>query len=273
MGEGAAGYIHGTAPDEQRRLTLLNGLLNAACVREIGLAGGERVLDLGAGLGQLTRALARAAGRAVVGVERSDDQIAEALRQARAEGEEHLLDLRPGDAAEPPLEPREWGGFDVAHARFLLEHVPDPGSVVAAMVRAVRPGGRVVLADDDHDVLRLHPEPPGVPAAWEAFVRGYDRLGNDPFVGRRLPALLHAAGAAPRRITWVFFGACAGDPSFPAFVANLSANLAGARAAVAATGMVDGDALDRATDELARFAERPDAAIWYAMAWAEGVRR
>jgi 2-polyprenyl-3-methyl-5-hydroxy-6-metoxy-1,4-benzoquinol methylase len=47
------------------------------------------------------------------------------------------------------------GHFDVAHARFLLEHVPDPLVIVRTMVRAVRPGGRVILADDDYEGLRL----------------------------------------------------------------------------------------------------------------------
>lgn len=265
-------YIHGTDHDEQRRLAQLNDLLNAACVREVAPAPGERFLDVGAGLGQLTRALARAASRAATGIERSAAQLAEARRLAREAGEDGLVEFREGDALAFPLRPEEWGAFDVAHARFLLEHVPDPGRVVAQMVRAVRPGGRVVLCDDDHSLLRLHPEPPGVAAVWDAFVRSYDRNGNDPFVGRRLVALLVAAGAAPRRATWISFGACAGDPSFPGFVANLAGNLSGARETIAAVGMVSEDAVDAALDALTEFARRPDASIGYAMPWAEGVR-
>jgi len=263
-------YIHGTAPEEQARLTSLNELLNASCLRELGLRGGERVLDVGAGLGQFSRAMARASGVPVVGVERSAEQIAEGRRQARHAGEEALVDLRLGDAAKPPLAPAEWGTFDVAHARFLLEHVADPLSVAREMVRAVRPGGRVVLVDDDHDIMRLHPEPPGLRSAWQAFLRGYDRLGNDPFVGRRLATILHQAGASPSRITWVFFGACAGEVSFPAFVENLAGNLRGARGAIEGTGMLEGGALDEVLAALAKWSERPDAAIWYGAAWAEG---
>src|SRR5919204_622789 len=116
--------------------------------------------------------------------------------------------LNAGTLRELPLTRAEWGSFDVAHTRFLLEHVPDPEAVVAAMVRAVRPGGRIVLADDDHDVLRLWPEPAAVRAVWQAYCGTYERMGNDPYVGRRLPALLHGAGAVPRRSTWIFFGAC-----------------------------------------------------------------
>src|SRR5262245_31819823 len=170
---GSSCYIHGTAAGEQGRLSLLNDLINQAALRELNLRGGERVLDVGSGLAQFTRAMARAVGPAgrVIGIEKSRAQFVEALRQARADGEEHLTELREGDALALPLGDDEWGTFDVAHARFILEHVRDPLGVVRQMVRAVRPGGRVVLADDDHDVLRLWPEPPGLREAWQAYLR------------------------------------------------------------------------------------------------------
>jgi hypothetical protein len=139
------------------------------------------------------------------------------------------------------------------------------------MVRAVRPGGRVVVADDDHEALKLWPEPPRVAHAWRAYVRSYDRHGNDPIVGRRLVSLLHQAGARPVRSTVVFFGACAGEATFPAFVANLAGVLRGARAAILATGEMDGADLDAALAELERWGARPDAAIWFYLAWAEGA--
>lgn len=262
-------YIHGTAPEEQARLSNMNELLNRPYLRELALREGDRVLDVGAGLGQLTRAMARAAGRPVVAVERSAEQLAEARRQAREAGEEGLLDLRPGEATALPLSDGERGSFDVAHTRFLLEHVRDPLAVVRQMVTAVRPGGRVVLADDDHDLLKLHPEPPGFHAVWQAFVRGYDRLGNDPYVGRRIPSLLHQAGAAPTRITFVFFGACAGDPSFGGISDNLAQVLIGARELVCEVG-IEPAQFEAALEALRAFALRPDAAIWYAMAWGEG---
>src|SRR5262249_62314999 len=114
---------HGPAPAEQARLSRLNDLLNAGSLAELRLAGGERVLDVGSGLGQLTRAMARAASPAgrVVGVERSEDQIAEARRQAAAAGEESLGGFRRGDAGALTLRGDEGGTFDVAPARFLRE--------------------------------------------------------------------------------------------------------------------------------------------------------
>jgi SAM-dependent methyltransferase len=262
-------YIHGTAKEEQARLSRLNQLLNDAALREMNIRRGETIVDFGCGLGQLTRAMARAAGVRAVGLERSAEQIAEALRQARADGEEHLLELRESDVVGAAVEP---SSYDLAHARFVLEHVPDPLAVVKAMVRAVRPGGRIILQDDDHDVLRIWPEPPGLRALWQAYMRTYDRLGNDPIVGRRLVALLHEAGARPVHATWLFFGACAGQETFPAFVENLHFLLATTRDTIVSAGLLGGEEFDETLAQIRRVGSRPDAAFWYAVAYAEAVR-
>lgn len=134
-------YIHGASPSEQQRLTTLNAFMNESCLRELRLRGGERVLDVGSGLGQFSRAMARVVGSSgkVIGVERDPDQLREAIRQAERDGERPLVEFRPGDAYDPPLSTDEWGKFDVVHTRFLLEHIPDPLRVVRAMVRAGRP--------------------------------------------------------------------------------------------------------------------------------------
>jgi ubiquinone/menaquinone biosynthesis C-methylase UbiE len=272
--EGVSYYIHGSSAEEQSRLAALNDLINQPALREIGLRGGERILDVGSGLGQFTRAMARAAGPKgrVVGVERDPQQLAEAIRRAGVDGEDKLAELRSGDAMALPLRPEEWGSFDVAHARFLLEHVPEPLSVVRAMLKAVRPGGRVVLQDDDHDVLRLWPEPAGFWQLWQAYMRTYDRMGNDPYTGRRLVSLLHEAGAAPSRNNWLFFGSCSGHANFAALVANLINILIGARDAILSQHLMDKAILEQALASLHEWGRRPDAAFWYAISWAEGVR-
>ena len=266
-------YIHGTSEQEQRRLSLLNDvLLNQAMLREMQLRGDERILDFGSGLGQFSRAMARAVPRGrVVGIERDIDQLRGARKLANDDGETNLVDFRQGDVLGLDLG-AERETFDVAHTRFLLEHLPDPLRVVKTMVRAVRPSGRIVLADDDHGVLRLWPEPPGIYDLWNAYMRTYDRIGNDPFVGRRLVQLLADAGARPVRNTWVFFGGCAGMETFPVLASNMAGVVKTARDTMISMRLVEPEVFDRVMDEYAQWSKRPDAALWFAVAWAEGTR-
>lgn len=267
-------YIHGTAPTEQERLALMNRLVNEPAIARMQLCGGERILDVGCGLAGLTRAFARAAGpgACVVGIERSGEQLAEAARQGEDAGESGLVELRQGDAYDLPLEAAEWGTFDVVHARFLLEHLRRPAEAVAAMARAVRPGGRVVLQDDDHALLRLWPEPPGFATLWEAYIRSYDRAGNDPFIGRRLVALLHDAGLRPNGNTFLFFGSCAGDPLFDTFAENCIRVLHSAEALILSEELCDRAGWATGLAAYAAWRTRPDAAAWYPVCWAEGLR-
>jgi SAM-dependent methyltransferase len=265
-------YIHGTSPEEQRRLSLMNDvLLNQAELREMNLRGDERILDFGSGLGQFTRAMARAVPRGhVAGIERDEKQLAGSKQLAAKDGEEQLVEFRAGDVVDLSLRDNEWGTYDLAHARFVLEHVPDPLRVVQNMVRAVRPGGRIVLADDDHDVLRLWPEPAGFVELWRAYMRTYDRNGNDPYIGRRIVSLMHAAGASPVRNTWIFFGACAGMEHFDVLAANMLGVVLTARDRIVGGDLLAADAFDEAVGNYRRWSERPGAALWFSMCWAEG---
>src|SRR6185503_14247088 len=96
----------------------------------------------------------------VVAVERDERQLAAAREALRGDPAEARVELRRGDAYELPLSPDEWGSFDLVWSRFLLEHLDDPLRAVEPMVRALRSGGRIVLCDDDHDLLRLDPPAP-----------------------------------------------------------------------------------------------------------------
>jgi len=269
-------YVHGSDEAEQRRLTALNAWINGRMLPEMRLSGGgERIVDFGSGLGQFTRMLSKAAGskRPVVGIERDSQQIAEAMRQAHAADEDHLIELRQGDVIHsPPLAAGEWGVFDVAHARFILEHVPDPLAVVRNMVRAVRHGGRIILADDDHEILRLWPPVQAFDRIWRAYQQTYTVSGNDPIIGRRLVELLHAAGAKAVRNSWVFFGSCAGEAIWLTVIENCAVILDGAREAMLRIPDVSESMIDQAIQSLREWSTRPDAALWYAIALAEGVR-
>jgi SAM-dependent methyltransferase len=266
-------YIHGSSATERERLALMNGLINDRCLNALQLGEEKRVLDVGAGTGQFSKLMAQhlPGDAQIVAVERNPEQLQAALATPLSPGS-CRIDFRLGDAFDPPFSADEFGSFDLAHTRFLLEHVANPLGVVQQMVRAVRPGGRVVLLDDDHDLMRFWPEPPGLAAVWQAYFESYRSIGNDPLIGRKLPELLHQAGAVPSRIDYVLYGACNGQAGFEGIVDNLVGVLEGAEDTVLATGKIGLAEYRQAVAGLRGYHEVAGASIWYVINYAEGIK-
>lgn len=268
-------HIEGTSRQEQTRLTLLNEIVNGASLRELGLRAGDRVLDAGAGLGQLARAMARRVGALgeIVAVEGNQEQLRVARKLAQGAGESLLVDFRLGDLHELPLYPGEWGSFDVVHSRFVLDHTADAPRVVRNMVRAVRTGGRVVLEDTEHSMLRLNPVPPAFEVLWEAYVSAYDiPAAGDPLPGRRLAGLLAAAGAAPIRVTTAALTVQAGDRDFPAVARSLFEMVSGSRERLLAENRIATGQFEAGLEAIRTWAARRDAALCWPFFVAEGLR-
>lgn len=101
-------------------------------------------------------------------------------------------------ADEPPP-----GPFDLVHARLVLTHVPGRARALAAMVRALRPGGWLLVEDADPTLQPLIcPDEHGPEQELaNRLRRGFRALmaerGADLAFGRTLPRLLRAAGLQP----------------------------------------------------------------------------
>ena len=105
-----------------------------------GLAG-KRVLDVGCGGGILAEAMA-ARGAVVTGIDLSEKGLGVArLHQLEsgAEVEYRLISVED-------LAAKAAGAFDIVTCMELLEHLPDPGSAIAACARLARGDGRVVFS-------------------------------------------------------------------------------------------------------------------------------
>ena len=102
---------------------------------------GKAVLDVGCGGGILTEAMAGDGAR-VTGIDLSEKALGVARLHQLESGVtvDYRLVAAETLAAEMP------GSFDLITCMEMLEHVPDPGSTVAACARLVKPGGKAVFA-------------------------------------------------------------------------------------------------------------------------------
>jgi 2-polyprenyl-6-hydroxyphenyl methylase / 3-demethylubiquinone-9 3-methyltransferase len=102
---------------------------------------GARVLDVGCGAGLLSEALARE-GADVTAIDLAPDLIKVAKLHRLESGVEVDYRLVPVEtlAEETPA------SFDAITCMEMLEHVPDPGAVIAACATLLKPGGRLFLS-------------------------------------------------------------------------------------------------------------------------------
>ncbi len=108
--------------------------------RTAGLAGKE-VLDVGCGGGILSESMALAGAR-VIGIDMGE----EPLRVAELHTLETGVEVEYRQITVEALADERPASFDVVTCMEMLEHVPDPGSVIDACARLVRPGGHVFLS-------------------------------------------------------------------------------------------------------------------------------
>jgi 2-polyprenyl-6-hydroxyphenyl methylase/3-demethylubiquinone-9 3-methyltransferase len=102
---------------------------------------GARVLDIGCGGGLLSEALAQA-GADVTAI----DLAPELVKVARLHGLESGVTVDYRVQAAEDLAAEQPASFDVVTCMEMLEHVPDPGAIIAACHRLLKPGGQLFLS-------------------------------------------------------------------------------------------------------------------------------
>ena len=126
---------------EFRPLHMINPL-RLDWIQSLVTLSGQRVVDIGCGGGILADSMARR-GADVLGI----DLSTKALKVAQLHAlEAQTPGIRYREVSAEALAAEAPGSFDVVTCMEMLEHVPDPGSVVAACADLVKPGGWVFLS-------------------------------------------------------------------------------------------------------------------------------
>jgi len=108
--------------------------------RRVGLKN-KKVIDVGCGGGILSESMAQR-GAQVTGIDMGEAPLSVARLHQHESGVE--VDYQQITAEE--LADRQAGEYDVVTCLEMLEHVPDPASVIRACARLVKPGGHVFLS-------------------------------------------------------------------------------------------------------------------------------
>lgn len=163
--------------------------IKAESLERLDVVSGERILEVGCGLGVEAAGLAERAGPdgLVVALDASLGMLARLTPMPESRGRRFPV---AGDAAGLPLAD---GSFHACRVERTLQHVADPGLVLAEMARATRPGGRVLALEPDWGTFV-------VDSGQRRTARSVTELWCDSFrsgwVGRALPRLMARAGLA-----------------------------------------------------------------------------
>ncbi len=184
--------LDNAATETEQRFASLESCYDAVTIRqleEIGVQAGWDCLEVGGGGGSIARWLAdRAAPTGRVVVTDINPRWLDAPRPN--------IEIRRHDIVADGLAP---GAFDLAHERLVLIHLPERQRALERMIRAVKPGGWLLVEDFDCDWLPLTPicdldDARLFTKVMDAFNRVLDDAGVALDFGRRLCSLLRDQG-------------------------------------------------------------------------------
>jgi 2-polyprenyl-6-hydroxyphenyl methylase/3-demethylubiquinone-9 3-methyltransferase len=188
----AAGWWDAKGP--MRALHHINGPRVRYISQCAGGLKGLRALDVGCGGGLLSEAMA-AQGATATGIDLAEEALAVARGHAASSGvavDYRAISAEALAAAAP-------ASFDLVCCLEMLEHVPDPASVIAALATLVKPGGTVVLS-----TINRNPKSFALAVVGAEYVLGLVPRGTHDYAKfirpSELTAWVRAAGLEPVEI-------------------------------------------------------------------------
>jgi SAM-dependent methyltransferase len=153
----------------------------------------HRLLDVGAGSGEVARGLAPLVGDGgeVVALDNSQTMLDAAQRGDDGGPVRYVL----GDVRSLPYAD---GYFDGVRSERVLQHLDDPDAAIREMARVLRPGGRICLVDTDWDSVVVEGSPSELPEVLDEVMKPFNLTAR---TGRTLRRRLVAAGLTDAEAT------------------------------------------------------------------------
>jgi ubiquinone/menaquinone biosynthesis C-methylase UbiE len=155
--------------------------------QQLNICAGQKVLDLGCGIGGATIPIAEITGPTGLsaGVDLSSAMIEHAIKRT---ANNPWIEFHISDASSVPYPD---GFFDVARSERVFLYLPDRLSAIKEMMRVVKAGGRLCLLDTDIDSTAVYSKNPALMRKMTSVVAA--SMPN-PNSGRELPSLAREAG-------------------------------------------------------------------------------
>ena len=191
-------YALGSSDAEHERLIRQAARLSPLTerlFRDAGIGPGQRVLDLGSGVGDVAMLAARLVGPSgeVVGIERDPSSIARA-RSRVAEAGLYNVSFTQSDVSQIASDKP----FDAAVGRFILQFLPDPVAVLRSSSQLVRPGGVLAFHEVTYaPFLLLSAQVPLWSKCASLVHETFQRSGANTEIGLALHRILKEAGLPP----------------------------------------------------------------------------
>lgn len=184
-----SGYYFGEDREaEERRLSGVQAYSDPATrgvLRELGIGAGWTCWEVGTGGGSVADWLTDLVG--------PHGSVLATDIDIRGLQDRPNLQVVCHDVVEDDLPDTE---FDLIHARFLLEHLPEPDQVLRRLTSALRPGGLLVVEDADGLDLLIDPVIAEIEQICRAWERAARSISWNPTLGGSLLSELTECGLA-----------------------------------------------------------------------------